>query len=347
MLPLILDLLLWAGPRISVQQAFEAAYQDAWLPLVEMQPAEMQELAEPLTEQLQLQIDEASPDYLPVVSRFSKTLLGDVLLLGVPSLIARQAVAPLPFDYQPPLLDFRSILVAMGVGLLLPAGWSVFGAFYRSMVAQQVRDDRVHFLSLVRRLPIHWLNLMGFMILLILLAIVVIAPFLMLSMVLLTMSFQLGVAAINVGWFVVIWLAIFCSFTAHGVLLNERWVLRALWDSIRVVQWNLSSTTMLWILVVGLNLGLNFLFAWAGLTTDVWFMIPAIAVHAFVNTALVSATFIYFKDRYRHWHEMRAMILSNLDQRVAQAIEQSENENLSKVNVGFRRVSFLYGEVDG
>jgi hypothetical protein len=94
---------------------------------------------------------------------------------------------------------------------------------------------------------------------------------------------------------------------------------------VRVVQWNLSSTTLLWLLVVGLNLGLSYLFQWAGLTMDVWFALLAIGVHAFVNTALIAATYVYFKDRYRHWHEMRVLLLERLGQQAAERATQQDD----------------------
>ena len=178
----------------------------------------------------------------------------------------------------------------------------------------------------MRRFPVYWLNLVGFMLVLALLALVVMVPFLIIGLILLVFSGQLGGLAVTAGVFVVMWLCILGSFTTHGVLLNERWVLGAMWDSVRVVQWNLSSTTFLWTLVVGLNLGLSYLFAWAGLTTDVWFVIPAIGVHAFVNTALVAATYVYFKDRYRHWREVRTLLLERLGQQVAGQVERDSRQ---------------------
>lgn len=322
LLPLLLDLLLWVGPRLTARPAFESFYRDVWLPVIEQQPAELQEQVGSTTEQLVQLSRELGPQYLPVVN----WPLGDVLLLGVPSLIARQPVAPLPFDFEPPVIEMRSLVGLLGVSMLLPMGWSVMGVLYRGMVAQQVRDNRLRLGDLMRRLPVYWLNLMGFMLVLALLALVVMVPFLMIGLVLLAFSGPVGGLAVTAGMFVVMWLAIFGSFTTHSVLLNGRWVLGAMWDSVRVVQWNLSSVTLLWMLVMGLNLGLTYLFAWAGLTTDMWFVILAMGVHAFVNTALVAATYVYFKDRYRHWSEVRQLLLERLNQPVTEHVEHDARQ---------------------
>ena len=246
LLPLALDLLLWVGPRMTARPALESFYQNVMLPNVEQQSVELQEQFGLTAEQLEQLIRELPPQYLPVVN----WPLGDVLLLGVPSLVVKQPVAPLPFDFEPPVVEMRTFVSLLGVSLLLPVGWSVMGVLYRGMVAQQVRDSRLRLVDLMRRFPVYWLNLVGFMLVLALLALVVMVPFLIIGLILLVFSGQLGGLAVTAGVFVVMWLGILGSFTTHGVLLNERWVLGAMWDSVRVVQWNLSSTTFLWTLVV-------------------------------------------------------------------------------------------------
>jgi hypothetical protein len=38
---------------------------------------------------------------------------------------------------------------------------------------------------------------------------------------------------------------------------------------------------------------------------DSWVTLAGIGGHAFVSTGLVTATFVFYKDRYRWWVEMR------------------------------------------
>jgi hypothetical protein len=326
LLPLLLDLMIWAGPRLSARPAVETFYQNIIVPSMEQQSDEAQELFGLSSDEFGDLIAELPPQYLPVVN----WPMGDVLFIGVPTLVARQLVAPLPFNFRPPLWEMRSILGVLSLSLLLPLGWSVLGVFYRGLVAQQVSEGQVRLFDLLKRWPVYWLNLAGLMLAFTLLALAVMVPFFVVAAVLSMFGPAVGSLAVTAGIFVIMWLGIFASFTTHSVLLNEKWALSALWDSMRVVQWNLSSTTMLWLLVVGMNMGLSFLFEWAGLTMDTWFVLLAIGVHAFVNTALIAATFVYFKDRYRHWYEMRTLLSERLDHQIAeqakQLLEHQEND---------------------
>lgn len=323
LLPLVLDLFLWTGPRITVQPAIEAFYTNfeaTWSPVLEQQPPEVREQFELTADRLAEAARELGPQYLPVV----RWPMGDVLLLGVPTFVVWQSVAPLPFAFEPPLLEVHSLVTMLALAVLLPMGWSVIGVFYRGLVAQEVRDRRVRLFSLLGRLPLYWLNLAVFVAVLGLLALAVMLPFVMVGLFLFPVAEPLSELVVTAGVFVIMWLGIFASFTVHSVLLNGRWALSALWESVRVVQWNLSSATLLWLLVVGLNLGLGYLFQWAGLTMDQWLVPLAIGVHAFLSTALIAATYVYFKDRYRHWHEMRVLLLEKLSQHVEEQVEHQK-----------------------
>jgi len=83
------------------------------------------------------------------------------------------------------------------------------------------------------------------------------------------------------------------------------------------VQWNMSATIFLVLLVVIINLSLTYI--WTLAPTGSWLAVVGVAGHAFVTTGLIAATFVFFKDRYRYWQEMRAEILAELERQRAQS----------------------------
>ena len=290
---------------MDVRPAAES-FLDLWLSSVGQSPVEYQEQFGQTTESMEFFLEQLDAQYLMV----SNWPLGDLLLIGVPSLITRLSVTQLPFDYQPPVVVVHSVLGVLGFAIALPLSWSLMGVVYRGLVAQQVRDQHLSLLVLLKKIPFYWLNLLGFVLALMILAIVIMMPFMIVGTVVAFISIDIAIFILLTGLLMVMWICMFGIFTGHGVLLSEQWVLRAMWDSVRMVRRNFSSATMLWLLIIVLHLGLVTLFAWAGVTTDTWYVLLAVGVYAFVNTGLMAASFAYYNDQQRYRREMRSLIIS-------------------------------------
>jgi hypothetical protein len=179
------------------------------------------------------------------------------------------------------------------------------------MIAYQVRDGRLQIVHLLANLPNFWLQLALFVIIAPLTGLVMLTPFTLIGAALASVNQTLGVLAMLTGLFMVTWLSIFLTFTVHGVLMNERGLLAALWDSVRLVQWNMPATVMLLMVLLIINGGLGFV--WSGPEPGSWLVLAAVVGHAFSTTGLLAATFVFYKDRYRYWREMRAELLAELE----------------------------------
>ena len=90
--------------------------------------------------------------------------------------------------------------------------------------------------------------------------------------------------------------AIYLAFSLHGIFLNERPTGRALVESVRLVRRHLSSTIALFLWVFLLRALLRML--WMLADNGSWFTFISILGHSFISTALVAATFIFYRDRY-------------------------------------------------
>lgn len=306
LLPLLLDLFLWVGPRLTIRPAIANYYHDVWQPSI----AELSEEGRAyfgdsitlMSDFLAKGAQEAPDQYLP--------------LFGMPSLLTGQEASTLPFDYSPPVWEVDSTFGLLGVNCLSLGIGFLLGSIYIALIATQVRFGYLRMKRLLVRFPINlfWLGLLA--VLLPLLFLIAYTPFLMLGMLFVLFSQQLAVFVWLVGLFLTLWVLMFLVFTIHGLFMNDRNLFASLWDSIRVVQWNMSATIFLVLLVVIINLSLTYI--WTLAPTGSWLAVVGVAGHAFVTTGLIAATFVFFKDRYRYWQEVRAEILAELERQRAQ-----------------------------
>ncbi len=90
------------------------------------------------------------------------------------------------------------------------------------------------------------------------------------------------------------WLALPFFFSAHGIYTYKMTALNAFVSSLRMVRYTLPNTGLFLLSVLVINQGLNFL--WNTPSQSSWWMLVGIAGHAFISTALLAASFIYYRD---------------------------------------------------
>ncbi len=305
LLPLLLDLFLWLGPRIDFGPAIDAfldVYHDQlWVPFVAQAGSGVEQDWNAIAEALTVGLGDKGAQYLPVP--------------GVPILLAGRKSDSLPFGYTPQVFEINTPGDMLGVRILSLVGGLVLGTTYISLIAHQVRDGHIALKRVITRLPGNILEVGILSILVPILVILIYLPFGVLALGFSTFSQKLAVLTNWAGWLLVIWIVLFLVFTVHGLLMNNRGLLGALWDSIRVVQWNITATMGLVLLVVLINVALTAI--WSMAPVGSWLTVAAIVGNAFISTGLLAATFVFFRDRYRYWREMRAQLLVELERRRA------------------------------
>jgi hypothetical protein len=83
-------------------------------------------------------------------------------------------------------------------------------------------------------------------------------------------------------------------FSAHGIFTLQLDAMRAILNSLRMVRFTLPTTGLFLLVFLILNTGLNFL--WSTPSQNSWWMLVGIIGHAFVSTALLAASFVYYRD---------------------------------------------------
>jgi hypothetical protein len=288
LLPLVLDLFLWLGPRLSIMPLVQALVQ-----LLEVSPSSPDaESVGPMFQAMQ----QALLSQGRVFNLFSVL---STVPLGIPSLMASRPSSGTPWG-EPPVWPVDILLVYLLFGVFTLTGL-LLAAIYFGGIAQQVRDSKLDLRQLARQVGGDWARLTALAVVALVVVFILGAPTLVLASLLALLSPLLGNVASILGATVILWVIIFGGFSLHGIVLQRRGLFGALWDSLRLVQSSLPQTTGLFVAVVLINVGLGLVWNLPG--DDSWFLLIGLAGHALVSTALIAATFVFYKDRYRWWVE--------------------------------------------
>jgi hypothetical protein len=104
----------------------------------------------------------------------------------------------------------------------------------------------------------------------------------------------LGEIMLFVGAMLIIWLVMPIFFSAHGIFTLQLDAFKAILNSLRMVRFTLPNTGLFLLVFIVINQGMNFL--WNTPPQSSWWILVGIAGHAFVSTALLAASFIYYRD---------------------------------------------------
>jgi hypothetical protein len=83
-------------------------------------------------------------------------------------------------------------------------------------------------------------------------------------------------------------------FWPHGVFIKQQNVIAAILSSVQLVRFTLPTSSLFVLTVFLLTFGLNFL--WSIPSEDSWMMLLGIFGQSFVATALLAASFVYYRD---------------------------------------------------
>jgi hypothetical protein len=277
-LPVLLDLFLWFGPRLRLKELFQP-FIDA-IPLMPVPPIpDFPGLA--VLQQM----------WTDFIDHFNLFMLLRTYPVGTSSLLSLRMPDISPLG-APLALDAGPFLPALGWSLLLILVGLLLGAFYFHAVSGAAlkrptpgglkpalrSSGQVILLSLV------WWGLMtaiGFPIFSIIILLGMISPALaQIALIFIALIFT--------------WLALPIFFSPHGIYISQENAFGAILSSLRMVRFTLPASGLFVILMLLISQGLRFL--WTTPPEDSWWLLVGIGGHAFVSTALLAASFIYYRD---------------------------------------------------
>jgi hypothetical protein len=303
--PVALDLLLWMGPHLRLKRQIEALVA-AWLKpdLVLPGVADQAEFAS--------QVDSLRQSLQGLAERFNLLISLRSYPVGIPSLMSGRLPVEIPGG-APWMIDLEALPAAVGLWLGLGLAGLALGALYYILVAQAVLSGRVEWGAAWGRWP--WATSQVIILALLLFSAVIILslPGVVIGMLFSLMGMLAGQCAIMTYTFLVFWAAFPLLLSAHGIFVRRDNVMASITNSIRLTRSTLPTTGLLFMVLLLFTQGFNYL--WNVPKENSWLVLLGIGGHAFVATALLAATFIYYRDADR-WVQA---LLAAREQRKAHA----------------------------
>jgi hypothetical protein len=278
LLPLGLDLLLWLGPHMNIEELFR--------PILR---ATIAALSQGGISSSDLSLVQSG---LQTFSHgFNMVSLLHTLPIGVPSLNYSRNLLLTPYAAAW-LLDINSPLTfLLAWAGLTAAGW-ILGSLFYHWIADVTAPQPQH--GGLPRTAKAVLN--GFLLcaLWALLLMIISFPIALILVVLGAITPGLAQAALLLGFFAFMWVLPLIFFSGHGIFAYGQNLFQSLGTAFRMVRFTLPTTALFILCALLISEGLMFL--WRVPPADSWLTLVGIAGHAFVTTALLAASFVYFRS---------------------------------------------------
>jgi hypothetical protein len=284
LLPLVLDLFLWLGPRLSigglVNPFFQLVFDEAHASLTSA--ADLKRFAD-------FQVG-----FTDVIERFNLlSLLGKLQTfpIGISSLLAQTMPMKTPLGAQN-VVQVSSLPGLLGMMFLLVLiGWVAGGVYFHwvsgTALGNATQEVRISFAwAILQTLILSVIWFVGLMMLLI--------PVMIVLTILTFLSPVLASAAFFIMLLLSFWLIVPLFFTPHGIFVRKQNAFYSIFTSVRMARFTLPTSGLFVLSVIILSAGLNYL--WSVPPDDSWMLLVGIAGHAFITTALLAASFVYYRD---------------------------------------------------
>jgi len=312
-LPVLLDLFLWLGPRLSV-----ATLLQQFVAILRVQPA-----PDPATMRQIAQAAQLLEQFGKQFNLFS--FLSALPLLNVSSLLAWYALGTVSPLGETRLLVVTNVLTLIAWGaVLIPIGL-VLGFLYLNSLAHRVRamrfsDEQGPALAKAEgpalskaegpalskaEGPEHVVEMssgVGRFIRVFLFATavliggtVLVSLWMLLAGTAVAIAPLLGLLVWAFGMGLGSYIMLHFLFVVHGILIGRRGLLRAFWESILLIHTQFPSVIGLVVLVVVIYKGLGFV--WSLPSGDSWSLLIGILGNGCIATGLTAATFVFYQER--------------------------------------------------
>jgi hypothetical protein len=284
LLPVALDIFLWLGPRLSVGGLINPFFKLVF-----------DEARRTLTSSTDLQrLTDFQAGFGEVIERFNLLSLLSRLQtfpIGISSLLAQTMPVKTPLGSQD-VVQVSSIPGMIGLMFLLVLfGWIVGGLYFRWVSGTALGGSKpevsISFTWAIFQTVI--LSVLWFIGLIMLLI-----PVMLVLTLLTFLSPALASGAFFVLLILSFWLIVPLFFTPHGIFVRKQNAFYSIFTSLRMARFTLPTSGLFVLSVILLTTGLNYL--WSVPPDDSWMLLVGIAGHAFITTALLAASFVYYRD---------------------------------------------------
>lgn len=277
--PLGLDLLIWFGPQLKLEKLLKPIYSNAIQTLIAYNNAEMRQLLEASQTEMEL-----------ILSRINLTSSLSTFPIGIPSLLSGQGITETPLG-APTIYEIPSFGLIVLITIILIFSGLILGSLYLSAIAHSTNPvkEKLDPTSIIKKM----IKGVGLSILLVIILVVLVMPVLFIISLFSLFSPALSQILLIISTFILIWLLIPLIFSPHGVFARNMGIFQSILHSIKVVRSYLPGTGMFLLAAILLAQGLDLL--WIAAPSNSWLTLVGIIGHAFIYTALIAASFIYYQ----------------------------------------------------
>lgn len=280
LVPVLLDILLWLGPRLSVYGLID--------PFLRMMFTQAQQSASSSSAEIR-RFTEFQTLFSEMAERFNLlSLLGKLQLfpVGVSSLMAQTMPVETPLQAQP-VLQVSSAPGVIGLGLLLVmTGWALGGLYFRWVSKTALGGSISTGRAIVQTVLLSAIWLVSMLLVLI--------PITLLLAVLSMVNSTLASIVLFMLLLLAFWLVVPLFFTPHGIFVRQQNAFYSIFTSLRMARFALPTSGLFVLCWFLLSIGLSYL--WSVPPANSWMTLVGIGGHAFITTALLAASFVYYRD---------------------------------------------------
>jgi len=280
LLPLLLDLLLWLGPRLHIDRLFQ--------PIFDEMSSYARYSGIPAADLNTLQ--ENSALFMEQLKQYNLLTAIRTFPIGVFSLMSGKISDQTPLGPSS-VIHIDSLLMLLGwITMLTLVGWISGGLFFRwvsMVVADSTQPTEFQFgKSIIQTMLLSVLYIM--------LAFIIGIPVVIVFALVIAASPALAQGLLLILGLLSMWLVVPAFFTPHGIFMRQQNAFSSIYTSLRMARFTLPTSSLFVLSVLLIAYGLNFL--WNIPSSASWMALVGIAGHAFITTSLLAASFIYYRD---------------------------------------------------
>ena len=287
LIPVILDLLLWFAPKLSIKNLV--------LPLIDESILAIAKFGNTDTATA---LSASQKLWKELLSQFSMLSTVRTIPVGVPSLIARTNYldnplgTPMMFQIQTGTMAFLIF-----VGLILVGFFA--GSIYFDMLSRSTATGKESFS--LKRLISQYFQSVSIAFYLILIALFLIVPLVFFLSLFSVFGGSVAQILFLLAGLGLLWLLIPLAFSVHGIYVMHQKAMPSMLLSAKMIRFFLPGTGTFILICALISEGLNLL--WITTPSNSWLTLIGIMGHAFVVTALLAASFIYYREGLRWMQE--------------------------------------------
>jgi hypothetical protein len=278
--PVALDLFLWLGPRLQIRDLLMSTLQEIGL------------FADPGSTENAGYVLASQEFWQSAAARINLFSALRTYPVGLPSLMASELPGAAPVDFS--IYQVNTWMVALVIWLGLGLFGILLGSMYFLIIAQVTLGGELNTSRMFHLVPWTYGQIVLLTAVWIILLLLMSIPVSFLLSLILSAGSVFGQILLLISGGFLLWILFPLIYSAHGIFVNRLRVWSSIKKSIQIVQLTLPATALFILAIFVIDQGLGLL--WQIPADQSWFMLIGVAGHAFVATALFSATFIYYRD---------------------------------------------------